>query len=129
TLPDEIVDLARGLLRDPIEVSVAPPSTPAATVDQSVYFVAKPNKQALLEHLLPDAAITRALVFTRTKHGADRVARKLDKAGVRAASIHGDKSQGQRSRALAGFKEGSTRVLVASDIAARGLDIDAVSHV
>ncbi|MCO5167021.1 MAG: DEAD/DEAH box helicase [Planctomycetes bacterium] len=129
TLPREIVDLARKLLTDPVEVSVAPPSSPAETVRQSVYFVAKPDKPKLLRHLLEDGDITRALVFTRTKHGADRVARSLDRAAVPAAAIHGNKSQNQRARALAGFKAGRTRVLVASDIAARGLDIDGVSHV
>jgi ATP-dependent RNA helicase RhlE len=129
TLPHEIRDLARGLLANPVEVSVAPPSTPAELVDQSVYFVAKPQKTALLLHLLEPRDVTRALVFTRTKHGADRVARALTKDGVKAEAIHGNKSQGQRTRALTSFKAGGTRVLVASDIAARGLDIDEISHV
>ncbi len=129
TLPKEIRDLARGLLSDPVEVSVAPQSTTAENVSQEVYFVPGVHKQALLEHLLDARDVTRALVFTRTKHRADRVARALAKARVTAEAIHGNKSQNARLRALDNFKRGKTRVLVASDIAARGLDIDEVSHV
>jgi ATP-dependent RNA helicase RhlE len=129
TMPREIIDLARSLLANPVEVSVAPEKVTAELIDQSVFHVAKANKMALLQHLLLDGGVTRALVFTRTKHGADRVAKALGKARVPAEAIHGNKSQNARNRALANFKAGDTRVLVASDIAARGLDIDAVSHV
>jgi ATP-dependent RNA helicase RhlE len=129
TMPPAIQSLADGLLRDPVAVRVAPQGTAAETVDQRVYPVAKGDKPALLEHLLADPAVERALVFTRTKHGANRVAERLVKAGVGAAAIHGNKSQGARLRALAQFKSGAVRVLVASDLAARGLDIDEISHV
>ncbi|MEP7126274.1 MAG: helicase-related protein, partial [Byssovorax sp.] len=98
-------------------------------VEQSVYFVAKSDKGALLEHVLQDRAIERVLVFSRTKHGANRISERLEKAGIGSAAIHGNKSQNARERALASFKDGSTRVLVATDIAARGIDIDGVTHV
>lgn len=130
TMPKEITALAATLLHHPVRIEVAPQSTTAERVEQSVYFVPRTAKPELLRHLLEsDAAIERALVFTRTKHGADRVAKQLGRAGVHAEAIHGNKSQPQRQRALANFKRGSTRVLVATDIAARGLDIDEVSHV
>jgi ATP-dependent RNA helicase RhlE len=129
TMPHEIAQLARQLLRDPVSVAVAPPATAAETVHQRVYLVAGQDKAALLIHLLGDAAWTRVLVFTRTKHGADKLCHKLERAGVEAAAIHGNKSQNARQRALEGFRRGAVRVLVASDIAARGLDIDDVSHV
>jgi ATP-dependent RNA helicase RhlE len=130
TMPREIRALADSLLQDPIEVAVAPVSSTADTVDQSLFFVAKNDKQRLLEHLLKTTpAISRALVFSRTKHGADRVVRNLEQAGVRAEAIHGNKSQNARTRALENFRKGTSRILVASDIAARGLDIDEISHV
>jgi ATP-dependent RNA helicase RhlE len=129
TLPREIRDLAHGLLVNPVSVSVAAESAAADTVEQCVYFVEREGKQALLARLLDESAVTRALVFTRTKHRADRVARALTKAGTHAEAIHGNKSQGQRTRALRNFETGETRVLVASDIASRGLDITDVSHV
>ncbi|HNY30076.1 MAG TPA: DEAD/DEAH box helicase [Fibrobacteria bacterium] len=125
TMPPEIRELADGLLDDPITVAVAPAATAAETVDQSMASVEKDGKPALLENLLADVE-GRALVFTRTKHGADRVCKRLDKAGIRAMAIHGDKSQGARTKALDGFRDGSLPVLVASDIAARGLDIDEI---
>ncbi len=129
TMPKEIQSLADGLLHDPVRVEVQAVSSAAETVTQSLYFVAKPDKPALLRHLLSDRAITRALVFTRTKHGADKVCRQLEQAAIKAEAIHGNKSQNARVRALENFRRGSTRVLVASDIAARGLDIDGISHV
>jgi ATP-dependent RNA helicase RhlE len=129
TMPKEIRTLADTLLRTPISVEVAPVSSAAETVDQSVFFVAKGNKQPLLHHLLKDAGMKRVLVFTRTKHGADKVVRQLELAGMPAAAIHGNKSQNARMRAIDGFKSGAMRILVASDIAARGLDIDNVTHV
>lgn len=130
TMPSEIRQLAGGILKHPEHVAVAPVSSTADRVEQRVYFVDKAGKGALLLHLLEsDGAIDRALVFTRTKHGADKVAKMLDKGGVEAEAIHGNKSQNQRQRALNQFKQGRTRVLVATDIAARGLDIDALSHV
>ena len=128
TLPRDIQDLARDILRDPVRVEVTPAATTLETTRQEVYLVEKPDKRALLAHLLEDPAITRALVFTRTKHGADRLVRYLGRHG-QAEAIHGNKSQNARERALANFKRGTTRALIATDIAARGLDVDAVSHV
>jgi ATP-dependent RNA helicase RhlE len=129
TMPPEIQSLADSMLVDPVKVSVAPQATTAEKVDQHVYMVAREDKQALLTHLLQDRAMTRTLVFTRTKHGADRVAKRLERSRIPAAAIHGNKSQNARLRALDDFKRGRTRVLIASDLAARGLDIDDVSHV
>ena len=129
TMPAEIRELANGLLHDPVYVAVAPEAPAAETVDQRVYLVERDDKLPLLTHLLGDPAMTRTLVFTRTKHGADRVAKRLVQNGIDAAAIHGNKSQNARLRALDSFKRGKTRVLVASDIASRGLDIDEVSHV
>jgi ATP-dependent RNA helicase RhlE len=129
TMPADIQRLSGSILRDPVRVAAGPVSSPAEDVEHSVYFVEKQNKGELLRHLLSDGSIKNALVFTRTKHGADRVTRQLARANVRAESIHGDKSQNARERALADFKRGTTRVLVATDIAARGLDIVDLSHV
>jgi len=129
TMPGEIGKLADELLVNPAKVSVAPAATTVARVDQKILFVETDRKRQLLAELFEDAKMDRALIFTRTKRGADRVAKYLDAAGVKADSIHGDKSQGQRERALAAFKAGAVRALVATDIAARGIDVDAVSHV
>jgi ATP-dependent RNA helicase RhlE len=129
TMPGEIGKLASDLLVDPVEVRVAPSATTVETVKQQILFIESQRKRALLAELFDDGAITRALVFTRTKRGADRVAKYLEQAGVEAAAIHGDKSQPQRERALAAFKSGQVRALIATDIAARGIDVDAVSHV
>ena len=129
TWPTEIGKLAGELLNDPLKVSVAPQATTVERVKQQVLFVEAARKRALLAELFDDAAFTRVIVFTRTKRGADRVARSLEQVGVEADSIHGDKSQGQRERALAAFKAGQVRALVATDIAARGIDIDSVTHV
>jgi ATP-dependent RNA helicase RhlE len=130
TMPAEIGKLAGELLNpDPLKVSVTPAATTVERINQRVLFVEQSRKRALLAELFDDAGFKRVIVFTRTKRGADRVARSLEQVGVEAASIHGDKSQGQRERALAEFKAGKVRALVATDIAARGIDIDAVSHV
>jgi ATP-dependent RNA helicase RhlE len=129
TMPGEIGKLAAELLNDPARASVTPSATPVATISQSVLFVESDRKRQLLAELFADKAMGRALVFTRTKRGADRVGKYLEGAGIRADSIHGDKSQGQRERALAAFKSGQVRALVATDIAARGIDVDAVTHV
>ncbi|NLE61986.1 MAG: DEAD/DEAH box helicase [Planctomycetes bacterium] len=129
TMPAEIRELANEILRKPVSVQVAAASIAADTVMQSVYFVEKTGKPEMLKHFLNNNAITRALVFTRTKHGADRVARHLSRAGICAEAIHGNKSQNARTRAMARFKSSSPPVLVATDIAARGLDIDEISHV
>jgi ATP-dependent RNA helicase RhlE len=129
TMPPEIRGLAERLLRDPVEVSVARISAPAERIAQRVYFVDKADKRRLLVDLLRDASIERSLVFSRTKHGADRIAKLLASAGVKAAAIHGNKAQNARIRALDGFKQGDTRVLVATDIAARGIDVEGVTHV
>lgn len=129
TMPNEITSLANSILTHPKRVEVAPVSSTAATIQQFVYFVSKNDKRKLLRHLLDDKAIRSVLVFTRTKHGADRVVKDLAKTGVKAEAIHGNKSQNQRQRALGNFKSGHTRVMVATDIAARGIDIDDLSHV
>ncbi|WP_426731471.1 DEAD/DEAH box helicase [Myxococcus faecalis] len=129
TMPPEIVDLSRNLLTDPVRVEVTPVSSTAETVAQQVYFVEREQKRGLLTHLLKDGRISRALVFTRTKHGANRVAKQLEGSGVTAAAIHGNKSQNARERALDEFRSGTLRVLVATDIAARGIDIDGLSFV
>jgi ATP-dependent RNA helicase RhlE len=128
-MPGEIEKLANNLLSNPVKVSVTPVSSTVDTIEQSVYFVDKKDKRSLLVHLLKDKTIESALVFTRTKHGADRVAKTLVKAGIKTQAIHGDKSQGARQSALNSFKEKKIRVLVATDIAARGIDIDKLSHV
>ncbi|MCJ7543870.1 MAG: DEAD/DEAH box helicase [Phycisphaerae bacterium] len=129
TMPGEIRALAETILQKPVQVKVAAESPAADTVKQALYFVDPQSKPALLEHLLQDPQITRALVFTRTKHGADKVVRRLAHAAIVAEAMHSNKSQNTRLRALANFKAGKTRVLVASDIAARGLDVDNISHV
>lgn len=129
TMPPALAPLVSRLLRDPVHISVVPQSTTAERIEQQVLFVAREDKRALLLDILADPGIGRAIVFTRTKHGADKVAKWLDAAGVAADAIHGDKSQGARQRALCGFREGRLRVLVATDIAARGIDIDDISHV
>ncbi len=129
TMPGEIGKLAGELLKNPVKVSVAPAATTVERVKQSVIFIEAARKRALLADLFADSKLDRAIVFTRTKRGADRVAKYLEGAGVSAAAIHGDKTQGQRERALASFKAGQCRALVATDIAARGIDIDSVSHV
>ncbi|MCY1076185.1 DEAD/DEAH box helicase [Archangium lansingense] len=130
TMPPEIQGLANSILKNPVRVEVAPVATTAETIDQRLYFVEKEQKRGLLVHLLQtDRAIERVLVFTRTKHGANRVAKQLEAAGIGAEPIHGNKSQNARERALAAFKSGTCRVLVATDIAARGIDIDGITHV
>jgi ATP-dependent RNA helicase RhlE len=129
TLPAEVRQLADSMLRDPLEVKTAVQSTPAETVSQSVFFLPKSEKRAMLVRLLKEERMGRVIVFTRTKHGADKLHRDLDKAGISAAAIHGNKSQNQRERALAAFKSPRPPVLIATDIAARGIDVDRVSHV
>jgi ATP-dependent RNA helicase RhlE len=129
TMPSDVRQLAAEFLDEPIEVAVTPVASTVKRVEQRVIHVESHNKAALLSEMLGDQAIGRALVFTRTKRGADRVARHLAAAGVNAASIHGNKSQGQREQALAAFRSGRTRVLVATDIAARGIDVDGITHV
>ncbi len=129
TMPSDIRRLAGELLRDPVEVAVTPAAKTADRVEHRVILVDEPRKRDMLVELFNDRAMSRAIVFTRTKRGADRVAKALDEAGVDALAIHGNKSQGQRERALAAFRGGGARVLVATDIAARGIDIDGVTHV
>ena len=129
TMPREISQLVDSLLHNPVKIAVDPVSSPVEVIDQSVYLVNKNNKTKLLVKLVNDKNIPSALVFTRTKHGANRVAQDLTKAGITAAAIHGNKSQTARQAALAGFKDGSVRVLVATDIAARGLDIESLGCV
>ncbi len=129
TMPEPIARLADGMLKDPVRVAITPQATTVERVEQRVYFVDAGNKRALLADLLKDQAIARALVFTRTKHGANRVAEQLAHGGIGAEAIHGNKSQAARQRALANFRDGNARVLVATDIAARGIDIDGITHV
>lgn len=129
TMPGEIQKLANTILVNPEKVEVTPVSSTADTIDQSIYFVEKGDKKKLLIHLLNDRAIKSALVFTRTKHGADKITKDLIKAGIKAEAIHGNKSQNARQRALSGFKSGQIKALIATDIAARGIDIDELSHV
>ena len=129
TMPPALMPLIQRLLKDPVKVEVAPQSTTAERVDHRVMFVSRDNKRALLEAVLSDSSVKRALVFSRTKHGADKIAKWLLLAGVSSDAIHGNKSQTARQRALYGFRDGRTRVLVATDIAARGIDIDNITHV
>ncbi|MFI5016077.1 MAG: DEAD/DEAH box helicase [Hyphomicrobiales bacterium] len=129
TMPRDIATLANELLRDPVKVAVTPVATTVDKVDQRVIFVETSRKRALLADILGAEEMARTLVFTRTKHGADRVVKHLEGAGIGCAAIHGNKSQNQRERALEAFKSGRNKVLIATDIAARGIDIDAVTHV
>lgn len=129
TMPEEIVKLARTILDKPAKITITPESTTVEAIEQNIYYVEKPDKKKLLIHFLKDPKIVSALVFTRTKHGADMVAKTLNKANIFAEAIHGNKSQNARQRALSNFKSKKTRVLVATDIAARGIDIDELSHV
>ncbi|HTD41822.1 MAG TPA: DEAD/DEAH box helicase [Mucilaginibacter sp.] len=129
TMPKEIQQLADTILRNPEKVEVTPVSSTADTIQQTLYYVEKSDKRSLLIHLLKDKTIKTALVFTRTKHGADKVVKDLARVGITAEAIHGNKSQNARQRALANFKNRTTRVLIATDIAARGIDIDELTHV
>jgi ATP-dependent RNA helicase RhlE len=129
TIPGDIRRLADTILRDPVQVAVTPQTPAPDAVEHYLYLVEKPDKAALLQHLLADPALRNVLVFTRTRHGADRVARHLARARISTEAIHGDKTQRAREQALSDFREGKTRVLVATDIAARGLDIVGLSHV
>jgi ATP-dependent RNA helicase RhlE len=129
TMPPEIVNLSRTILSDPVKIEITPESPTVEAIKQEVYFVGKYDKRNLLLHLLKDKSIDSALIFTRTKYGADNVGRFLNKANIHAEVIHGDKPQNARQRALNNFKSKRSRVLVATDIAARGIDIDELSHV
>jgi ATP-dependent RNA helicase RhlE len=129
TIAPSVEKLARGMLRDPARVAISPVVTTAPTVEQSVIFIAQAEKRRLLEKVLRDDAVERVLVFTRTKHGANRLSTSLERAGFGCAAIHGNKSQNARERALDAFRRGTTRVLVATDVAARGIDVHGVSLV
>jgi ATP-dependent RNA helicase RhlE len=129
TMPPAVAELAQGLLRDPIRVEAAPQGTTLEEVSQQILLTPTAGKRATLARLLEDPAMDRVIVFTRTKHGADRVAQNLEKDGFEAEAIHGNKSQNARQRALNGFRDGSIRLLVATDIAARGIDVPGVTHV
>jgi len=129
TFSDDIRQLAKGLVHNPVEISVSPPNTTVKAVEQWICPVDKPKKTELLIHLIKDNVWDQVLVFARTKHGANKLTKMLDKAGIKAAAIHGNKSQGARTRALADFKAYNIQVLVATDIAARGIDIDLLPHV
>src|ERR1700712_2355865 len=129
TMPSEIQQLANTILTKPEKVEVTPISSTADTIQQALYYVEKSDKKSLLAHILKDKEIKTALVFTRTKHGADKVVKDLIRIGITAEAIHGNKSQNARQRALTNFKNRTTRVLIATDIAARGIDIDDLTHV
>jgi len=129
TMPRDIAALADSMLKNPVKVEVAAPATTAEKVDQWVLFVDRENKRHLLAEMLKDPKMSRTLIFTRTKHGANRVTEQLARIQVRAQAIHGNKSQGARQAALESFRSGQTRVLVATDIAARGIDVDGITHV
>ncbi|GGK74701.1 DEAD/DEAH box helicase [Rufibacter glacialis] len=129
TMPQEIQKLSASILRDPVYVEVTPVSSTVEKITQKVFFVDKTTKRALLKHLLQGEEIQRALIFSRTKHGADRIAKELSKAGISAQSIHGDKAQSSRVKALTQFKNNELKALVATDIAARGIDVDDLTHV
>ena len=129
TMPPEIRSLAKTLLKDPVHVEVSQVSSAAPNIDQAVYMISRNSKPSLLRHLLADTSIRRALVFTRTKHGADRVCQTLGRYRIFAEALHGNKTQGARQRALSNFKNGQTRILVATDIASRGIDVTDISHI
>ncbi len=129
TFPPAIEGLASSMLVNPFRASITPAVTTAEGIDQTVMFVHREDKRALLEKVLSGPEVERAIVFTRTKHGANRLSEQLDRAGIGSAAIHGNKSQGARERALEAFRAGTTRVLVATDLAARGIDVDGISHV
>ena len=129
TIPDAIERFAATILRDPVRLRIAPVQATTELIEHSVFFVPQKQKTQLLANLLKTRAVTRALVFTRTKHGADRVARQLNQSGIRADAIHGNKSQAARQRSLADFKSDKTHVLVATDVASRGIDVEGISHV
>jgi ATP-dependent RNA helicase RhlE len=129
TMPKEIQTLADTILKNPVKVEVTPVSSTAEKIQQQMFFVAKNDKKDLLLHILKDKSIQTALVFARTKHGSDRIVKDLIKAGIKAEAIHGNKSQNARQRALTNFKAKTTRILVATDIAARGIDVDELAHV
>lgn len=129
TMPPQIASLANSLLQQPVKIEVTPVSSTVEKIEQVIYKVDKHNKQSLLTHLIQQEGIQRSLVFVRTKHGADRIAKGLNKANIKADAIHGDKAQNARQRALLNFKSGRLQVLVATDIAARGIDVDNLTHV
>lgn len=129
TMPPEITRLSSSILKNPVRVEVTPVSSTAENVDQQIYLVEKNDKRELLIHLLKNGTIQNALVFTRTKYGADKIAQALHRANIKSDAIHGNKTQNARQKALSNFKEGKIRVLVATDIAARGIDVDDLSHV
>ena len=129
TMPKEVMKLVNSILKNPTKVEVQPVSSTVDIISQGAYMVSKKNKKSLLVHLLKDESIKSVIVFSRTKHGANKIAKDLNNVGIEAAAIHGNKSQNQRQLALNNFKEGSLRVLVATDIAARGIDVDELSHV
>jgi len=129
TIPREIIKFAKNILHDPVNINISPDEPTLEIIKQAAFFISKEKKQKLLEYLLADSTITRALVFTRTKHGANRVVKNLQRKGIRAESIHGNKSQSARQNALKNFRTGKARVLVATDVASRGLDVDNISHV
>jgi len=129
TMPSSIAKMSSSILINPVKIAVTPVSSTVDTIEQYLYYVDKENKKDLLLHILEDKSVTSALVFTRTKHGADRIVRQFAKSGVTALAIHGDKSQNARQLALNNFKNKTLRVLIATDIAARGIDIDELSHV
>jgi len=129
TLPDEIVKISKRFLKDPVQISVSPPSSTVEKIEQQVLFVDRENKSALLDSVLQDESFYRVLVFARTKHGSNRIVKNLGRSRIKAVALHGNKSQSARLEALKQFRSGKVRVLVATDIASRGLDVDGITHV
>ena len=129
TMPPEIRGLADAILHDPVCLQTDPVASPVDTIDQRLYYVLKQNKPQILEFMIKRGGMDRVLVFARTKHGADKIAKRLEASGIKAAAIHGNKSQNARTRALDAFKAGTTRILIATDIAARGIDVANITHV
>jgi ATP-dependent RNA helicase RhlE len=129
TMPGDVVHLVKEILTEPVRIDISPTNIAAEKIDQRVYFVEAKDKRALLTDLLRDSSLSRVIVFTRTKHGANKVAETLERSGHAVEAIHGNKSQNARQRALESFRNGESRVLVATDIAARGIDVDGISHV
>jgi ATP-dependent RNA helicase RhlE len=129
TMPPKMLDLAHTMVRDPVRVSIEPEAPAVERIEQKVFFVGKKNKDALLASLLDEMQVGKAIIFTQMKHVANKVVKKLGAGGIEGVAIHGNKSQGARTKALEGFKSGRFRVLVATDVAARGLDVDDITHV
>jgi ATP-dependent RNA helicase RhlE len=129
TIPNEIIKLSKSIMKNPVRINISPENPTLDIIKQAAFIISKQKKQALLEHILKDKNVTRALVFSRTKHGANKIVKILKRKGIRTDAIHGNKSQTARQKALQSFRTGAIRVLVATDVASRGIDVDDISHV